>query len=270
MTFFEGCTGLITGASSGLGAEFARQLAPVAQTLVLVARRNDRLEALRAELSEKFPGLTVFTYAADLAAEDQRAALVNWLGQHAIRVDFLVNNAGLGDHGAFEGSDWGRVRAMLDVNVAALTHLTHLLVPTMRSAGRAAILNVSSVGGLFPIPNMAVYGATKAYVTSFSEALRVELRDSGISVTALCPGPIETEFFVIATREGEDGEAAHYKTMPAFVVSAAEAVRSALDAVAADRARVVPGIWLALAVAATAIVPFWIIRKVLESSRNRL
>src|SRR5690606_6507189 len=154
----------------------------------------DRLEALRAEFAEKFPQLSVFIYAADLANEGARASFVKWLHDHDIRIDFLVNNAGLGDHGDFETSDWERVRAMLDVNVSALTHLTHLLLPMLRSAGRAAILNVSSVAGFFPLPDMAVYSATKAYVTSFSEGLRMELRGSGISVTTVCPGPVPTEF----------------------------------------------------------------------------
>ncbi|MGH8046547.1 MAG: SDR family NAD(P)-dependent oxidoreductase, partial [Chthoniobacterales bacterium] len=131
MKFFEGCTALITGASSGLGAEFARQLAPHAQSLVLVARRNDRLEALRAELTEKFPQLSVFIYAADLSNEGARIAFVNWLSEQGIAIDFLVNNAGLGDHGAFESSEWDRVRAMLDVNISALTQLTHLLLPSL-------------------------------------------------------------------------------------------------------------------------------------------
>lgn len=270
MKFFEGCTALITGASAGLGAEFARQLAPVAASLVLVARRHDRLESLRAELAATRPDLAVFTYAADLADENARTALVAWLREQGIVVDFVVNNAGLGDHGPFETSDWGRVRAMLDVNIAALTHLTHALLPVLNGAGRAAILNVSSVASFFPLPNMAVYAATKAYVTSFSEALRMELRDTGISVTALCPGPVKTEFFDVATRPGDEANAAHFETMPAFRVTPEEAVREGLLAVARDRARVVPGPLLALAVAAAALVPFFIVRQILTASRARI
>jgi short-subunit dehydrogenase len=261
---------LITGASSGLGAEFARQLAPFAQSLVLVARRNDRLEALRAELTEKFPELSVFIYAADLADEGARTAFVNWLREQGIQIDFLVNNAGLGDHGAFETSEWSRVRAMLDVNISALTHLTHLLLPSLRGSGRAAILNVSSVASFFPLPNMAVYAATKSYVTSFSEALRMELRDTGVSVTALCPGPVRTEFFDVATRPGEEDQAAHYESMPLFRVTPAEAVRTGLEAVARDRARVVPGPVLAVAVAVAALIPFFIVRQILQAGRSRI
>lgn len=270
MKFFQGCTALITGASSGLGAEFARQLAPVAQSLVLVARRHDRLETLRAELGEKFPQLSVFIYAADLADAGARTAFVNWLHEQAIPVDLLVNNAGLGDHGAFETSDWARVQAMLEVNVSALTHLTHLLLPSLRGSGRSAILNVSSVAGFFPLPNMAVYAATKSYVTSFSEALRMELRDTGVSVTALCPGPVQTEFFDLATRPGEEEQSAHYDSMPIFRVTPAQVVRTGLEAVARDRARVVPGPVLAVAVAVAAVVPFFIVRQILQAGRARI
>ncbi len=270
MKFFEGCTALITGASSGLGAEFARQLAPVAQSLVLVARRHDRLEALREEFAASYPHLAVFIYVADLSEEVARTAFARWLREQDIRVDFLVNNAGLGDHGAFESSEWGRVRAMLDVNIAALTHLTHLLLPALRGSGRAAILNVSSVASFFPLPNMAVYAATKAYVTSLSEALRMELRDTGVSVTALCPGPVKTEFFDVATRVGDEENAAHFESMPAFVVTPEAAVRAALSAVMRDRARVVPGPLLAVAVAAAALVPFFIVRQILQAGRARI
>lgn len=270
MKFYEGCTALITGASSGLGVEFARQLAPHAQGLVLVARRTDRLEALRDELQAAHRHLNVSIYGADLAREEQRRDFVAWLEGENLKVDFLVNNAGLGDRGSFESSDWDRVRAMLDVNIGALTHLTHLLIPSMIRGGRAAILNVSSVAGFFPLPNMAVYSATKAYVTSLSEALAIELRPLGITVTALCPGPVPTEFFTVARRSEDENAAAHYETMPAFVVTPAEAVRAGLEAVAKDRARVIPGPLLCLAVGLALLIPFCVTRQILRSFRDRL
>ena len=263
MKYFEGCTALITGASSGLGAEFARQLAPYARGLVLVARRNDRLEELAQELRGIHQGLDVRLYCADLAAEGKRVELADWLHKEKIPVDFLINNAGLGDHGRFDSSDWNRVKAMLDVNISALTHLTHLLVTRMLRGGRAAVLNVSSVAGFFPLPNMAVYSATKAYVTSFSEALAIELRPRGITVTALCPGPVPTEFFEVATRKGEEDSASHFETFPAFVVTPQEVVTAGLMSVAKDRARVIPGPLLAVAVGAALIIPFCIIRRIL-------
>lgn len=270
MKFYEGCTCLITGASSGLGAEFARQLAPYAGTLVLVARRADRLENLKADLESLHQGITIHVYVADLSDAGQRNRLVSWLAETRIQVDFLVNNAGLGDHGAFTEGDWGRVQAMLDVNIEALTHLSHSLLPGMVRGGRAAILNVSSVASFFPLPNMAVYSATKAYVTSLSEALAMELRPQGVTVTALCPGPVPTEFFQMAERGGQTEKAPHLETMPAFVVSPAEVVRQGLVAVARDRARVIPGPLLAISVFLALLVPFAIVREVIRTFSKRL
>jgi uncharacterized protein len=269
MKFYEGCTALITGASAGLGVEFARQLAPHAASLVLVARRTDRLEALREELVRAHKNLTVFTYTADLGREEQRVEVVRWLETSGIAVDFLVNNAGLGDRGDFASSDWARVRAMLDVNIGALTHLSLLLVPSMIQGGRAAILNVSSVASFFPLPNFAVYAATKAYVTSLSEALAIELRPQGVTVTALCPGPVPTEFFEVAAREGDDAPP-HSETMPAFMATPAEAVRAGLEAVAQDRARVIPNPLLCVAVGLALLVPFCITRQILRTFRSKL
>jgi len=263
MKYFEGCTALITGASSGLGAEFARQLGPYARGLVLVARRNDRLEELAQELRGIHPGLDVRIYCADLGVEEKRASLAGWLQKEKIAVDFLINNAGLGDHGKFDASDWKRVKAMLDVNISALTHLTHLLLPSMLGGGRAAVLNVSSVAGFFPLPNMAVYSATKAYVTSFSEALAIELRPKGVTVTALCPGPVPTEFFEVATREGGQDTASHFEAFPAFVAMPQDVVTAGLQAVKNESARAIPGPLLAAAVGVAMVIPFFIIRRIL-------
>jgi short-subunit dehydrogenase len=265
MKFYQGCTALITGASSGLGAEFARQLAPFASHLVLVARRKDRLDELADTLRRLHPGLEIHVFEADLSVAEKRDALADWLASGQLEINFLINNAGLGDHGSFESSEWNRVQAMLDLNITALTHLTHLLVGRMIVGGRAAILNVSSVAGFFPLPDMAVYSATKAYVTSLSEALAIELRPRGITVTALCPGPVPTEFFDVATRPGEEDRASRFKTHPAIVVSATEAVREGLRAVANDRVRVVPGPLLAATVAVALALPFFIIRRLLRT-----
>jgi short-subunit dehydrogenase len=270
MRFYEGCTALITGASSGLGEEFARQLAPYAQALVLVARRLDRLNILKAELEGAYRSLTVHVYGADLGREDQRVAFVNWLPSQQLSIDFLINNAGLGDRGPFESSDWNRIRTILDVNISALTHLIHLLLPSMTLSGRAAILNVSSVAGFLPLPNTAVYAATKAYVTSLSESLAIELRPRGITVTALCPGPIATEFHSVSLRPGAATRESHVESMPAFVVTPEEAVRAALVAVSRRRARVIPGLLLCVSILLATMVPFCITREVLRVLRNRL
>jgi uncharacterized protein len=270
MKFYEGCTALITGASSGLGAEFARQLAPDVHALVLVARRMERLDGLKSELESAYQGLKVYVYGADLGSEDQRVAFVEWLASQNLKVHFLINNAGLGDQGTFDSSDWNRIKAILEVNISALTHLTHLLLPSMTLSGRAAILNVSSVAGFLPLPNIAVYAATKAYVTSLSEALAIELRPKGITVTALCPGPVATEFHSVAQRPGVGTPESHVDSMPAFVVTPEEAVRTALVAVSRGRARVVPGLLLCIAMGLTAVVPFFITREVLRALQKKL
>lgn len=270
MKFYHGCSALITGASSGLGAEFARQLAPHASTLVLVARRNPELESLAATLRDIHPNLDVRVFAADLRQHDRRTALADWLASEHIDINLLVNNAGIGDHGPFLSGDWDRIRDIIDLNITALTHLTRLLVDSMLLQGRAAILNVSSVAGFIPIPNMAVYAATKAYVTSLSEALRIELRPKGISVTALCPGPVPTGFFATATRPDDAHNADHFKTFPAFTLPPAEVVATGLRALAADRPRVIPGTLLAAAVITALTVPFFIVRHFLKTKAHTL
>jgi uncharacterized protein len=270
MLFYEGCTALITGASSGLGEEFARQLAPYVQSLVLVSRRLDRLDSLKRELESLHSQLTVHVYGADIGREDQRLALVHWLPTQNVKVDFLINNAGFGDRGPFESGDWNKIKSLLDVNISALTHLTHLLLPSMTLGGRAAILNVSSVAGFFPLPNTAVYSATKAYVTSLSEALAIELRPRGITVTALCPGPIDTEFHTFSQRPGDVPRTTHVKSFGAVVVTPQQAVRAALVAVSHGRARVVPGPLLCVSVGLATLVPFFIMRQILRSLRKKL
>lgn len=260
---------MITGASSGLGEEFARQLAPLASQLVLVARRGDRLERLKNELEIAEPGLVCHTYVADLTRPEPREALARWVQEKGLRVNFLVNNAGVGDHGTFDSADWPRIQAMLDLNIGALTHLAHLLLPSMLESGRAAILNVSSIAGFFPLPGMAVYSATKAYVTSLTEALAIELRPRGITVSALCPGPVPTEFFQVAEREGK-APVPHYESFPMFVVTPEQAVRAGLEAVMRDRVRVVPGFWPALAVGIALLVPFFVTRAALRAFRKRI
>ena len=256
-SYFAPATVLITGASAGIGWEFALQLAPAAKTMILVGRRGDRLEALGSELKAINSELDLRLRSLDLCDKAELKRFCDWLDESRLVVDLLINNAGLGDHGPFAGSQWERVDAMLQVNVCALTYLTFRIAPAMKKAGRGAILNVSSVAGLLPVPNSAVYAATKAYVNSFSEALRAELRLSNISVTALCPGPVETEFLSRATR-GTDRE--RHTAPDFFVVSVHDVVRQALRAVAKDRARVIPGTLVNLAMATLAYLPMFIKR----------
>ena len=255
MNFLDHSTALITGASSGLGAEFARQLAPRASTLVLVARRGERLEALRREIER--PGLTIHCRQADLAEPAETQALADWVMATGVPVNLLINNAGLGDHGRFETSAWERVRQMLEVNIGALTHLTHALLPVLKAQAGAAILNVSSVASFFPIPRMAVYSATKAYVTSFSEAIRAELRGTGVRVVTLCPGPSYTEFGSVAER-AVNPEPMHAPDI--LRIPPQKVVADALRGVERDRARVVPGWHVALAMGFLALLPMIFLR----------
>jgi short-subunit dehydrogenase len=266
ISYFAECTVLITGASAGIGREFARQLAPVVNTMVLVARRNDRLEALELELKIVNPRLEVFCRQLDLRDQIELERFCDWLDESDLSVDLLVNNAGLGDRGAFIDGEWARHQAMLQVNIAALTYLTYRILPSMRKTGCGAILNVSSAAGFLPMPNFAVYAATKAYVTSFSEALRAEFRNSNISVTALCPGPVPTEFGDIASRMPQG----YISPMPdLFTVSVQEVVRTALHAVSRDQARVIPGTLVNLAMTTLVFVPMFLQRLVLNAQAAR-
>lgn len=250
------CNALITGASAGIGREFARQLASRGRTLVLVARREQRLNELRDELLNRNPRLNVHVRVVDLSDKAQIDELVRWLEQSKIDVDFLINNAGLGDYGSIATSDIERDDRIIQVNIAALTLLTRQLLPPMIARRRGAILNVSSSAGFLPIPGMAVYAATKAYVNSFTEALRAELGGSGVSVTALCPGPVHTEFGDVAKRPGREPE-----TGPEFVyVSVKQTVSDALAAIEADQPLVIPGLVMKLAMFLVRITPLAILR----------
>ncbi len=263
MKFFQGCTALITGASSGLGEEFARQLAPHAHALLLTARRMDRLEAIKAELTRSHPNLSVYCYALDLADMDALDRFIRWLSDEGIRINFLINNAGLGDHALFHTAEWAKIKSILDVNITALTRLTHSLLHVLRSFEDSAILNVSSSAGFLPVPRLAVYAATKAYVTSFSEALRAELRGTGVSVTTLCPGPVDTEFGEVAN----SGHPEAALPAPEFLkVPAERVVREALLGVERDHARVIPGWIVFLTMSFLFCIPFALIRIGLNAS----
>ncbi len=257
---------LITGASSGLGEEYALQLAGRTDRLVLTARRKDLLDALAGRLLLAHPALRVTVMAADLAKPEDRNGLLEQLAVEGIVPDLLVNNAGLGDYGEFATAEWPKLEAMLRVNVEALTHLTHLLLPGMIRSGGGAIINVSSLASLLPIPDFAVYAATKAYVTSFSEALRIELRDHGVEVLAVCPGPIHTGFGVVA-RRGEN-----LPGIPAresFYVPREQVVAESLAAMDRKKARVYPGLRIAAAALVLSALPMALIRVVMSRRPRR-
>lgn len=246
---------LITGASGGLGLEFAHQLAARVETLVLVARREKILKEIATQLVEEHPHLRVRTFACDLVDEAGRNHLINSLSEADLYPDCLVNNAGMGDYGEFRTSAWSKTEQMIRLNMEALTHLTHALLPGLL-AHRGAIINVSSLAGLLPIPDFAVYAATKAYVTSFSEALRLELRDQGVRVLAVCPGPVKTGFGEVARRDS----AGKLPVQQAFYVPASKVVRDSIKALLLDRPRIYPGLKVAAAATLIGLLPFAAIR----------
>ncbi|MFU8892240.1 MAG: SDR family NAD(P)-dependent oxidoreductase [Luteolibacter sp.] len=257
---------LVTGASAGLGEEFAIQLAPRVSKLVLVARREERLHHLADQLRDRYPHCAVAVIAADLSKHAEREALISALADTGFLPDLLVNNAGLGDYGEIVSAEWPRIEAMLRVNIDALTHLTHALVPHMIRRGHGAVMNVSSIAGLLPLPDAGVYAATKAYVSSFSEALRIELRKYRIPVVAVCPGPVKTEFNQVARRSpGDPG----MPSPPWFRVPRDQVVAESLAALDGDRPRVFPGLKTALVAALMAGLPLLVLRPIL-AARLRL
>ena len=185
---------VVTGASSGIGREIACVLAEQGHDLVLVARRGPVLEALAEDLRQRC-GVQAHTVALDLGDRDAPRRLAQQLQADDIVPAVLVNNAGFGLYGAHAKQDPEQVRALLELNIVALTLLTRQLLPPMLQAGRGRILNIASTAAFLPGPRMATYFASKAYVLSYSEALAEELAGRGISVTALCPGPTRSEFF---------------------------------------------------------------------------
>jgi len=254
-----GCSVLITGASAGIGREFARQLAGRAGSLVLIARRLDRLEELRDELTKKDPNLNVHCRAVDLSQAREVEELCQWLNREGIAIDFLINNAGLGDRGTFATAEPDLVRQILAVNIVALTTLTRALLPAMLAKKHGAILNVSSIAGFLPIRKFAVYAASKAYVTSFSEGIRAEVRKQGVVVTALCPGPVDTEFNAVAAR----GSRERHPPSPSFMhMPVEDAVRAGLAGIERNKPLVVPGIVMKIAMLLIRLTPMAILRRV--------
>jgi len=261
----DGCNVLITGASAGIGREFARQLAGRARSVILVARRQDRLAELRDELQQQHPNLAVRIRQVDVADPAQLQELMEWFDRENINVDLLINNAGLGDSGPFATSDPIRNEQMTLVNVVALASLTRHVLPQMIAKRRGGILNVSSSAGFLPVPGSAVYAATKAYVTSFSEALRAELHGTGVSICALCPGPVRTEFQQVARRP--DGRP---EIGPEFlVVPLKRVVRDAINGLEADKPIVIPGFAMKLAMLLARLTPMPLLRVLLRRYSSR-
>jgi hypothetical protein len=253
---FTGRTALVTGASAGIGREIARVLAREVSTLVLIARREDRLADLARELGARHPQLRVLVRAVDLLDRTAAGALLDALDADGITIDVLVNNAGFGDYGLFERTGWTKTEEMLELNVVSATYLLHRLVPGMVGRGSGAILNVGSTAGMFPSPALGVYSATKAYVNLLSEVLHAELAPAGIAVTNLAPGPVPTEFQTVAGTEGKNALG------KAFQVDAATCAEEAIAALKAGEARVIPGAAVRTAMLSVEALPKPVARQV--------
>jgi len=238
---------LVTGASSGIGADFARELAARGMHLVLVARREERLRALAEELARAH-GVRTRIVAADLAQADAPRALHERLRGEGVAVDVHVNNAGFGVYGAFLDVPWEREREMIEVDVVALLHLTKLFARDMRERGFGRILEVASIGAFQPSPTYAAYSAAKAFVQSFGEALACELRGSGVTVTVVSPGVTETEFFSVA---GQQRSLFQRLT----VMPSAKVARIGVRAMERGRPLVVPGFANALTAWSMRLLP---------------
>ena len=187
-------TALITGASKGIGKEFARIHAFKGDDLVLVARSHDQLILLKKELAVQYKTIRIEVIVKDLTASESAVEIYGELKAKKIQIDYLINNAGFGEYGFFVDSNWDRFEKMIDLNIKTLTHLCHLFLPDMIERRQGKIMNISSTAAFQPGPMMAVYFASKSYVLHLSEALNNEAKEWGVSVTAFCPGPTDTYF----------------------------------------------------------------------------
>jgi short-subunit dehydrogenase len=238
---------LITGASAGIGAEFARLLAAEGRTLLITARRADRLEALAAELHAAH-GVRIEIAPADLAEPGAPQALVDKAESLGLEIDLLINNAGFGLRGSFADLPLERQIAIAEVNVTALTRLTGLFLPQMLKRRRGGIINVASIAAFLPGPFMSVYYASKAYVLSFSEAIACEAKASGVVVTALCPGATHSEFAQVAGF-------AFPKRARRAIMTAKEVARLGLEGHRAGRRVVITGAANKLIVGVSRFIP---------------
>jgi short-subunit dehydrogenase len=243
----EGQTALITGASSGIGLELARCFAEDGYNLVLVSRSAEALEAEAAQLAREF-NVSAAAIARDLGQLNAGTELAQTLGERSLNIDVVVNNAGYGAAGAFDGSDLSAQLGMIDLNVRAVVELTHLFWPRILKNKRGGVLNVASTAGFQPGPFFAVYSATKAFVLSFSEALWEEARGTGVNVSCLCPGATESAFHKRAGTE-------NLRLLRAGVMPAARAARLGYRAFQANQRVKVAGTGNALLAGSVAFTP---------------
>jgi short-subunit dehydrogenase len=252
----DNTTALVTGSSSGIGADIARQLAGRGHGVTLVARREDRLKTLADELAERH-NVRTEVIAADLTDADSRGALPSELERRGLTVDILVNNAGFTTMGPVHRAIRDQELAMVRTNIEAVVDLCTLFVPGMVTRQRGAILNTASTAAFQPLPGQAVYGASKSFVLSYGRALGTELKGTGVTVTTLCPGPVETGFAEASGLSDEEAGDALPKIM---WVPADQVAKAAVDGLASGRPVVIPGtVNRVTAVAAHLIPKAWIL-----------
>lgn len=245
---------LVTGASSGIGAEIARQLATRGHSLVLVARSKDKLTTLARELSEAH-GVRAETVSCDLGKPAARGRLPGQIEKLGLHVDVLVNNAGFATGGPFHAADPERELEQVRLDVEAVVALSSMFIPPMVERSSGAVLNVASTAGMQPMPFSAGYGAAKAYVLSFSEALHYELSGEGVTVTALAPGPVSTDFWNVAGWETSGGQSFEQAVPGPAWVSALDAARVGVEGLESGSRVVVPGLPMRAAMLASRYIP---------------
>lgn len=238
MTVLSGKTALVTGASSGLGVDFARQLAAMGVNLILTARRAEKLETVKQEIEAKYK-VRVDLFPQDLIAPQAVETLYENVKNTGLSVDVLINNAGFGIYGRFLETEWEDEKEMLSLDVVALTHLTKVFAKDMVTRGNGYIVQVSSLSAYQPTPTYSTYAAAKAYVLSFSEAFNFELKGTGVSCTVLSPGVTDTEFFEVSGQKSS----LYQRTM---MMSSEDVARIGLKGMLNRRGSVVPGFvnWL--------------------------
>jgi uncharacterized protein len=245
---------LVTGASSGIGSAIARELAARGHGLVLVARRRERLVELAKELKAEH-GVGAEAITCDLAKAASRGRLPERIAERGLDVEILVNNAGFATNGPFHESDPARELEQVQVLVEAVVALSSAFVPGMVNRGRGAILNVASTAGMQPLPYSAGYSAAKAYVLTFSEALHHELRGRGVTVTALCPGPVSTDFWQISGWEVKGGQSFERAVPRPAWITAEQAASAGVQGLASGHRVVVPGLPVRTMMQAARYVP---------------
>ncbi len=251
-------TTLITGASSGIGKALAYECAEHGENLVLVARNIDALEAIRQSIHTQYPLLTITLIQKDLSQTWAAQDVFDMLQNQKISIQHLINNAWFGDYADFAIADWSKLENMITLNMTSLTHLTKLFLPMMQRGGYGRVMNVASTAAFQPGPGMAVYFATKAYVLSFSEAISEELIGTGVTVTALCPGPTESWFQSVSAM----GESPMVKGRK--LPTSEEVARYWYQALLSGKVVAIHGCGNWLFAQLNRVAPRWIVRKIVK------